>query len=354
MSQNWARAVLDVRVAPRGPARVRRVLGDVAHDLWDDDDFQGVIIEEPEIWGIEAITPDAVTFRVTLWTRAHGAVAGRPGAAGADQVPLRPGRHRGAVPTSVVMNRTAWQPTARGRSLLLLPPPRATPPPHPKLAPSCPSPPSPPPPPEPPLLSSPSPPPPPPPPPPLLTLPPSPQTPCSSPPPPLSIPPSPRPPPPPPRPHRAPPLTRRAGGRRPPVPGDNGRGDVTFYDEIGGEETITAIVAAFYRGRGRRRGAAAALPRGGPRPGRGAVPAVPHAVLGRPDDVLRAGAATRGCGCVTRRSRSRPRRRTMARALPRGARRGRRCRRSRTRSSGTTSPMPRSSWSTPSSDRHVV
>ena len=48
------------------------------------------------------------------------------------------------------------------------------------------------------------------------------------------------------------------------------------------------IVARFYEGVAERRGAAAALPRGGPRPGRGAVPAVPGAVLGRPDDVLRA------------------------------------------------------------------
>ena len=61
----------------------------------------------------------------------------------------------------------------------------------------------------------------------------------------------------------------------------------TFYDEIGGEETITADRRRASTRRGRGRGAAPALPRGGPRPGRGAVPAVPHAVLGRPHDVLR-------------------------------------------------------------------
>jgi small-conductance mechanosensitive channel len=69
MSQNWARTVLDVQVSAREDlARVRLVLGDVIHDLWQDDDYDGVVIEEPEIWGIEAITPDAITLRVTLKT----------------------------------------------------------------------------------------------------------------------------------------------------------------------------------------------------------------------------------------------------------------------------------------------
>jgi small conductance mechanosensitive channel len=69
MSQNWARAVLDVQVSAREDlANVRGVLADVIHDLWEDEDYQGVIIEEPEIWGIEAMTPDAITLRVTLKT----------------------------------------------------------------------------------------------------------------------------------------------------------------------------------------------------------------------------------------------------------------------------------------------
>jgi moderate conductance mechanosensitive channel len=69
MSQNWARSVLDVQVSAREDiSRVRRVLQDVIDDIWHDDDFDGVIIEEPEIWGIEAITPDAITLRVTLKT----------------------------------------------------------------------------------------------------------------------------------------------------------------------------------------------------------------------------------------------------------------------------------------------
>ena len=68
-SQNWARAVLDVTVPYREDvARVRSVLSDVANDLWHDEDFEGVIIEEPEIWGVEAVTADEITIRVTLKT----------------------------------------------------------------------------------------------------------------------------------------------------------------------------------------------------------------------------------------------------------------------------------------------
>jgi small conductance mechanosensitive channel len=68
-SQNWARTVLDVSFPYREDvAKVRRVLQDVADDLWHDEDFDHVIIEQPEIWGIEAVTADAITMRVTLKT----------------------------------------------------------------------------------------------------------------------------------------------------------------------------------------------------------------------------------------------------------------------------------------------
>ncbi|MEZ5093792.1 mechanosensitive ion channel family protein [Nocardioides sp.] len=68
-SQNWARSVLDIGVAyGEDLSRVRRILEEVAHTLWEDDEFQGVIIEEPEVWGVEDLAADAVTVRVTLKT----------------------------------------------------------------------------------------------------------------------------------------------------------------------------------------------------------------------------------------------------------------------------------------------
>jgi small conductance mechanosensitive channel len=69
MSQNWARAVIDVGVAyGEDLVRVQRVLTEVAHDLWDDEDFRELIIEEPEVTGVEALTADSVTLRVMIKT----------------------------------------------------------------------------------------------------------------------------------------------------------------------------------------------------------------------------------------------------------------------------------------------
>jgi moderate conductance mechanosensitive channel len=69
MSQNWARTVLDVTVGyTEDLAQVRRVLDDVAHDLWEDEDFKGLIIEPPEVWGVESLGVDGIVVRVTLKT----------------------------------------------------------------------------------------------------------------------------------------------------------------------------------------------------------------------------------------------------------------------------------------------
>ena len=47
---------------------VREVLKDVAHGLWIDDEYQKVIIEEPEVWGVQSLDADSVVVRVTLKT----------------------------------------------------------------------------------------------------------------------------------------------------------------------------------------------------------------------------------------------------------------------------------------------
>jgi small conductance mechanosensitive channel len=113
MSQNWARTVLDVQVSAREDlARVRRVIADVIHDLWQDEDFEGVIIEEPEIWGIEAITPDAITLRVTLKTAPME--QWRVARVLRERIKSR-FDHEGIqapYPTSYVMNRTPGAPDA--------------------------------------------------------------------------------------------------------------------------------------------------------------------------------------------------------------------------------------------------
>ena len=69
MSQNWARTVLDIPVDySEDLVHVREVLKDVAHSLWVDDEYQKVIIEEPEVWGVQSLDADSVVVRVTLKT----------------------------------------------------------------------------------------------------------------------------------------------------------------------------------------------------------------------------------------------------------------------------------------------
>jgi small conductance mechanosensitive channel len=68
-SQNWARAVIDVGVGyGEDLVRVQRVLREVAHDLWEDEDFKDVIIEEPEVTGVEMLAADSITVRVMVKT----------------------------------------------------------------------------------------------------------------------------------------------------------------------------------------------------------------------------------------------------------------------------------------------
>ena len=70
-SQNWSQTVLDIGVAyDEDLARVKAVLGEVAHDLWEDDDFKGTVIQEPSVWGVQDLAPDQVTVRVVLKTTA--------------------------------------------------------------------------------------------------------------------------------------------------------------------------------------------------------------------------------------------------------------------------------------------
>lgn len=69
MSQNWSRAVIDVSVGYREDlVRVQKVLAEVAEDLWRDEDFSGVVIEEPEVTGVESLAADSVNLRVLIKT----------------------------------------------------------------------------------------------------------------------------------------------------------------------------------------------------------------------------------------------------------------------------------------------
>ena len=69
-SQNWSRAVVDIGVGyDEDLARAKRVMNEVAQGLWEDEDYRSVIIEAPEVTGVEALSPDAITLRVLVKTQ---------------------------------------------------------------------------------------------------------------------------------------------------------------------------------------------------------------------------------------------------------------------------------------------
>jgi small conductance mechanosensitive channel len=68
-SQNWARAVLDIPVAfGEDLARIRRVLGEIADALYEDPEYSSLVLERPEVWGVERWDADAMVVRVVLKT----------------------------------------------------------------------------------------------------------------------------------------------------------------------------------------------------------------------------------------------------------------------------------------------
>ncbi len=69
MSQGWARSVLDVTVEYDSDIdRVEAVLGEVAHAMYTDPAYRGVILEEPEIWGVNDLAKDGVVVRTAIKT----------------------------------------------------------------------------------------------------------------------------------------------------------------------------------------------------------------------------------------------------------------------------------------------
>lgn len=69
-SQNWARALLDVTVAPHTDIRLaRRIVSETADALADDPEWGGVrITGRPDDQGVQAFSPDGVTLRLMVDT----------------------------------------------------------------------------------------------------------------------------------------------------------------------------------------------------------------------------------------------------------------------------------------------
>jgi small-conductance mechanosensitive channel len=68
-SQNWARTVLDITVSYDADLdQVQSILQAEATALYEDPEFHDVIIEAPEVWGVERFDKDGAVVRVVLKT----------------------------------------------------------------------------------------------------------------------------------------------------------------------------------------------------------------------------------------------------------------------------------------------
>lgn len=69
LTRTWARAVLDVGVAHSEDAdRVMEVMRDVGRELWEDEAWRPLLVDEAEVPGIESITDAAVNVRIMIKT----------------------------------------------------------------------------------------------------------------------------------------------------------------------------------------------------------------------------------------------------------------------------------------------
>lgn len=68
-SQDWARALLDVPIAyGQDVDAAGQLLKDTAWTLWDDEQFQHLVLNEPEIWGVEVLSKEAIVIRLAINT----------------------------------------------------------------------------------------------------------------------------------------------------------------------------------------------------------------------------------------------------------------------------------------------
>ena len=68
-SMEWSRALIDTTVAADAdvPA-VSAAIAEEARSVAHDEQYQGMVLDEPEVWGVQSMTPDGVTIRLTVKT----------------------------------------------------------------------------------------------------------------------------------------------------------------------------------------------------------------------------------------------------------------------------------------------
>jgi small-conductance mechanosensitive channel len=70
LTKNWSRAMVDLGVAyEEDIGRVMAALGRIGHDLYQDEEFAPLLLEEPTVTGVEALGDWAVTVRIMAKTK---------------------------------------------------------------------------------------------------------------------------------------------------------------------------------------------------------------------------------------------------------------------------------------------
>ncbi|MEX2292420.1 MAG: mechanosensitive ion channel family protein [Acidimicrobiales bacterium] len=70
MSQQWARALLDVSVNYEADLEVAQAtIKRVADEVWQDPKWARKVLEEPEVWGVEDFGADGITIRLVVKTQ---------------------------------------------------------------------------------------------------------------------------------------------------------------------------------------------------------------------------------------------------------------------------------------------
>ncbi|WP_436793365.1 mechanosensitive ion channel family protein [Actinospongicola halichondriae] len=70
MSQQWARALLDIDVAyDTDLDRAMEVVKEVADEVFHADEWKVDMLEEPEVWGVQSLGADGITIRLVIKTQ---------------------------------------------------------------------------------------------------------------------------------------------------------------------------------------------------------------------------------------------------------------------------------------------
>jgi small conductance mechanosensitive channel len=68
-TRDWSRAIVDIGVAYKESVDdVIRVMREVGHEIWEDPDWRPKLVEEPAVWGVEALAESSVNIRIVAGT----------------------------------------------------------------------------------------------------------------------------------------------------------------------------------------------------------------------------------------------------------------------------------------------